>query len=79
MNEVEDHYIKDSPVDGCRCSWCEAARRNRIQGAVMASDSMKDREHLPSADCWCEPEVEYVPPRPESAVVVPAPQTKEAS
>lgn len=26
MNEVEDHYIKDSPVDGCRCSWCEAAR-----------------------------------------------------
>ncbi len=33
MNEVEDHYIKDSPVDGCRCSWCEAARNSESKQA----------------------------------------------
>jgi hypothetical protein len=24
---------------------------------------MSDKEHLESADCWCKPTVEYVPPK----------------
>jgi hypothetical protein len=23
----------------------------------------EDRKHIASADCWCKPRVEYVPPR----------------
>lgn len=25
---------------------------------------MDEREHIESGDCWCNPEIEYVPARP---------------
>jgi hypothetical protein len=42
-------------------------RRDTSVGPMEARSKMidqpnEDREHIPSADCWCKPKVEYVPP-----------------
>lgn len=41
------------------------AKAADLIAAARAADQAQG-VHLPSADCWCHPDVEYVPPRQQT-------------